>query len=64
MSSVSFLPSIILQLTTLGLWKRVNLTLHPFGRFRTTMPTPPYAPPVSIVISDEHATLYPNLVWQ
>ena len=44
------------HLTTSGPWKRVNSTLHPFGRPRMTSPTPPCTLPDSVVIASNHTT--------
>ena len=54
-------PVITLQLTTIGLWKRVDSTIQPWCQSRTTRKTPPCAPTYSLVILGEHTTSYPRL---
>ena len=56
MSGVRLLLATTSQLTTFGPWKRVDLTLHPFGRSYTTRPAPPCAQPASAVIVGNYTT--------
>ena len=50
----------ILQLTTFGPWKRVDLFLHPLGRSCNPNPTPPCLPLDRDGHSAAHITSYPR----
>ena len=52
-------PGIILQLTMLEPWKRVDSRLHPIGRYRNTRPTSPCATPVIAYWDGEQKISYP-----
>ena len=52
------------QLTTFGLWKRVNSNIQPWVQSWTTRPNPPYAPTAAVMITHENTMSYPSLLQQ
>ena len=51
-----FLLVMTSQITIIGPWKRVDSLLQPWGRSRTTRPTPPCASTAAVVIFCEYTT--------
>ena len=57
-------PVTILQITTFGLWKRVDSTSYPSGRSLVSRPIPPWYPLALDGPAFEHAKLYPSQLWK
>ena len=64
MIGVFFTSVITLQLPMFIPRKRVASNLHPWGRSRTTMHTPPFVTSSSVVLIGKHSKLYPIMVQQ
>ena len=63
-SRCCLMPETTSHLTTFGLWKRVESTLHPWGHYLTTRPTPPCVPPVPVFTTGKNTTPWTRRLWK